>query len=228
MNHGLTAALVLAAVSALPASAADTAVTPSDSLDRAVAVFVASNMKIAVDNALAQLVATGVPCDTTTVRALINSEFAQPYDRAAHDAATATIERIMDARAREASQVMLAQAAAAEGARTLPDGLVIRTLREGDLSQPAPTPGGTVAIRYTGMLPDGTVFDAIGPGEAPMRTRVADLTPGMSEGLLEMHPGGRYLLTMPASLGYGEQGIEGVIPGGCALQFDIELVDVAP
>ncbi len=40
-----------------------------------------------------------------------------------------------------------------------------------------------------------------------------------------MRRGGSYRLTMPASLGYGEEGVPGSIPPGCALQFEVELVD---
>lgn len=224
MSRLLQATAIAAA--ALCATAATAAPAPADSLDRAVAVFVASNMKIAVDNALAQLTATGVDVDTTAVKALIVEEFARPYDRAAHDAANAAIERVMDAKAREASTLMLAKASAEEGARTLPDGLIIKTLSEGDTGHATPTDNSDVAIRYRGLLPDGSVFDAIGPDEQPMISRVSELTPGMREGLTLMHPGGRYRLTMPASLGYGEEGVPGVIPPGCALTFEVELVKI--
>lgn len=199
---------------------------PADSLNAAVAVFVASNMKLAVDNALAQLVATGVECDTSAVRRMVLDELARPYDAAAHTAASALIERAMNARALEASDLMLSQAAARDGAKVLPDGLVFEVLRESaDATGPTPGPESTVRIRYTGSLPDGSVFDSIGPAEEPLEARVGELAPGMAEGLQLMRRGGSYRLTMPASLGYGDEGVPGVIPPGCALQFEVELVD---
>ena len=219
------------ALTALAAVAANAAAAPGDSLDRSVAVFVASNMKLAVDNALAQLTATGVDCDTAVVRRLIFDELQRPYSKAEHDAAVAAIDAAMEAKANAAagmSELMLAQAAAEKGARVLPDGLVAVPLAEGDASRPAPTPSDRVSIRYTGKLPDGTVFDAIGPDERPMLATVSDLAPGMAEGLALMRPGARYRLVLPAALAYGKEGVPGVIPPDCALSFDVELIDVIP
>ncbi|MCM1067093.1 MAG: FKBP-type peptidyl-prolyl cis-trans isomerase [Muribaculaceae bacterium] len=207
-------------------SGAAATVAPADSLNRQVAVFVASNMKIAVDNALAQLAATGVQCDTAIVRRMIAEELVKPYDRAEHDAANAAIDAAMSRMAAEQAGLMLAQAAAEEGAEVLPDGLIIRTLVPGDTSSPSPVPASKVAIRYTGYLPDGSVFDSIGADEEPIISTVAELTPGIAEGLTHMHRGGKYTLTLPAQLAYGSSGVPGVIPPDCPLRFDVELINV--
>ena len=222
-----TISALLLAASALTAGA----VTPAaaDSLNEAVAVFVASNMKLAVDNALSELVATGVGCDTAAVRRLVLAELAKPYDAAAHTAASAVIENAMNARALEASDLMLSQAAARDGARVLDDGLVFEVIKESpDTAAVTPGPDSTVKIRYRGLLPDGTVFDEIQPYDEPLKARVGELAPGMTEGLQLMRRGGKYRLTMPSALGYGDEGVPGVIPPGCALQFEVELVDVEP
>lgn len=203
-----------------------TAAMAQTSLDRAVAVFVASNMKIAVENALHQLMATGVPCDTAAVRALLADELSKPYSSAEHDAATATVDAAMAAAAQRQSAQFLANAAKEPGARVLPDGLVFRTITKGDESIPSPLATDQVAFRYTGTLPDGSVFDSIGPDDAPLTSRVADLTPGMAEALRMMHPGGSYIVTLPADLAYGKQGVPGVIPPDCALRFDVEFIRI--
>ncbi len=83
-------------------------------------------------------------------------------------------------------------------------------------------------LRYRGTFSDGTVFDAIEADEAPADFPVADLTPGFTEGLQQMRAGGIYRLTMPASLGYGDEGVPGAIPPGAALRFDVELLEVNP
>lgn len=220
---------LLCAAVTLVAAAGATAYGGNDSLDRSVAVFVASNMKLAVDNALAQLVATGVDCDTAAVRRMIADEFGRPYSKAEHDAAVAAIDAAMEAKANAAaglSELMLAQAAAEKGARVLPDGLVAVMINEGDTSRPRPADTDRVSLRYTGKLPDGTVFDSIGADEPPMVATVSDLAPGMAEGLSLMHPGARYRLVLPAGLAYGKEGVPGVIPPDCALSFDVELIDV--
>jgi len=43
-----------------------------------------------------------------------------------------------------------------------------------------------------------------------------------------MRPGDRWELVLPASLGYGERGAGGKIPGGATLIFDLELIEIAP
>ena len=48
---------------------------------------------------------------------------------------------------------------------------------------------------------------------------------GWDEGISQLRVGDRVRLTIPASMGYGERGISGVIPGGATLMFDVELVD---
>lgn len=213
---------VAAAVALFSAAAA--ASTPSDSLDRQVAVFVASNIKLAVDNALANLVATGVDCDIAAVRRMVIEELAQPYDAAAHARANEAIDRAMSARAVAESDAMLAAAAAAPDAVVTPTGLVFETLSEG--TGATPTIDSTVLLRYRGVLPDGSVFDEIGPTEEPMSTTPAELAPGLTEGVLMMRKGGSYRLTLPPALAYGKEGVPGVIPPDCAIQFDVQLIDI--
>ena len=217
LKAALLAAPVLTASAATPAPA-------TAPLDEAVAVFVASNIKLAVQNALQNLVTTGVDVDTVAVKRLIIEELGRPYDAEAHRVANLVIEQAVTAKAVAEGDAFLKAASARPGAQTLPDGLVIETLTEGTGAVPGPE--STVVFRYTGTMPDGTVFDTVGPGEEPLTARVADLTPGMTEGLQHVKAGGTYRLTLPAELGYGKEGVPGVIPPDCVLQFDIELIDI--
>ncbi len=118
----------------------------------------------------------------------------------------------------------LSAAAGRTGAVTTPSGLVFETLSEGSGTPPDSTM--TATLRYRGTLSDGSVFDEITTEEAPVDFLVSDLTPGFTEGLQMMRPGGRYRITMPASLAYGNEGIPGVIPPGAALCFEVELAAV--
>lgn len=43
-----------------------------------------------------------------------------------------------------------------------------------------------------------------------------------------MRPGGRYRVTIPSAMAYGEQGIPGIIPGRAALQFRVEMIGIVP
>ena len=214
-----TAVVFVSSVVPVRAAVADT-----DSLNEAVAVFVASNIKLSVDNALANLEKTGVNVDTAVVKRLILAELAKPYDATAHDEANSVIDRALTVRAVAESNDFLAAAAQRAGAQVLPDGLVIETLVAGTGASPAPE--STVIFRYTGSLPDGTVFDSISESEEPLASPIGELTPGMTEAFPLLKAGGRYRLTIPSALAYGHEGVSGVIPPDCALQFVIDFIDI--
>lgn len=221
----IAAKVVAAALLSVSASVqAFAAATDADSLNEAVAVFVASNIKLSVDNALSNLEKTGVSVDTAVVKRLILAELAKPYNEAAHDAANRVIDRALTARAVAESNDFIAAAAARQGAQQLPDGLVIETLVPG--TGASPDAGSTVVFRYTGSLPDGTVFDSIPESEEPLASPVSALTRGMTEAFPLLKAGGKYRLTIPAELAYGREGVTGVIPPDCALQFVIDFIDI--
>ncbi len=87
----------------------------------------------------------------------------------------------------------------------------------------APVDGQVVLVDYRGTLPDGTQFDAGNRVVLP----VDRLIPGFTQGLKAMRVGGRYRLTIPAALGYGDRPA-GPIPPGSTLLFDVTLHDVGP
>lgn len=49
---------------------------------------------------------------------------------------------------------------------------------------------------------------------------------GWDLGLLDMCPGEKRTLTIPAELGYGSRGAGGLIPGGATLIFETELLEI--
>jgi FKBP-type peptidyl-prolyl cis-trans isomerase len=50
--------------------------------------------------------------------------------------------------------------------------------------------------------------------------------PGWNEGVIGMRPGGKRLVKVPAELGYGARGVQGVIPPNAGLIFVIELLEL--
>lgn len=113
-----------------------------------------------------------------------------------------------------------------------PSGLFYQVLAPG--VGPAPKPGDTVKVNYTGRLVDGTVFDTtLQPRQPGGTASPADLQlgegviAGWTEGLQKIAKGGRIKLYVPAKLGYGDEG-RGAIPPGAALIFDVELLDILP
>ena len=84
-----------------------------------------------------------------------------------------------------------------------------------------PTDSDFAIIKYEGRLANGTVFDANDNTPLP----VGRMIPGFSQGLKRMQVGGKYILRIPASLGYGAAGA-GPIPANSDLEFTVELLDI--
>lgn len=133
------------------------------------------------------------------------------------------LTRISEERYRvEHAAQFLAETAQREGIEKTPSGLLFEVIQEGEGEMP--TEGDIVLVNYTGSFLDGEVFNATQPGE-PTVFEVSGTIPGFREGLKKMKKGGRYRLYMDSDLGYGDRGVMGVIPGGAAVVFDVELVD---
>lgn len=87
--------------------------------------------------------------------------------------------------------------------------------------------GDTVVIHYKGTLPDGTQFDSSYDRGEPFETQigVGRVIKGWDLGVVGMKVGGKRKLTIPPSLGYGQQGT-GSIPPNSTLIFELELLEV--
>lgn len=87
--------------------------------------------------------------------------------------------------------------------------------------------GDTVVINYLGTLPDGTKFDSSYDRGEPFETQIGigRVIKGWDIGVVGMKVGGKRKLTIPPSLGYGQQTV-GSIPANSTLIFEVELVDV--
>lgn len=99
-------------------------------------------------------------------------------------------------------------------------------------------PGDTITVSYTGVLADGTVFDSTAAhGGTPLTLVVGadgslhtedagSLIAGWSQGMAGMKEGGRRLLAIPPSLGYGPNAY-GPIPANSTLIFDLQVLSVS-
>jgi FKBP-type peptidyl-prolyl cis-trans isomerase len=90
--------------------------------------------------------------------------------------------------------------------------------------------GDSVTVQYVGTLADGTVFDASanhGTAGFSFTLGAGQVIRGWDEGVAGMKVGGTRILVIPAALGYGSQGIPGVIPANATLTFQVQLVSIA-
>ncbi|MDF2446129.1 MAG: FKBP-type peptidyl-prolyl cis-trans isomerase [Moraxellaceae bacterium] len=117
----------------------------------------------------------------------------------------------------------LAENAKKPGVKTTASGLQYEVVTEG--KGPKPKATDVVKVHYEGKLVDGTVFDSSRQRGEPIEFPLNRVIPGWTEGVQLMSVGSRYKLTIPAALGYGEEGA-GPIPPNSVLVFDVELLDI--
>lgn len=124
-----------------------------------------------------------------------------------------------------AGEAYLAKNGKAEGVKTTASGLQYKTLREGQGK--SPTAADTVTVHYRGTLINGDEFDSSYKRGEPVSFPLQNVIPGWTEGLQLMKEGGKYELTIPANLAYGDNAPPSIGPGS-TLIFEIELLKIGP
>ncbi|MDQ2720846.1 MAG: FKBP-type peptidyl-prolyl cis-trans isomerase [Bacteroidota bacterium] len=110
------------------------------------------------------------------------------------------------------------------GVITLPSGLQYEIITKG--TGPVPKATDTVKANYIGMLIDGKEFDNSYKRGQPITIPVTGVIRGWIEALELMPVGSKWKLFIPSDMGYGDRGAGGVIPGGAALIFEMELLEI--
>ena len=110
------------------------------------------------------------------------------------------------------------------GVVTLPDGLQYEIITKG--TGPIPKATDTVQANYIGTLINGEEFDNSYKRGTPLTIPVSGVIRGWTEALELMPVGSKWKLFIPSDLGYGDRGAGGAIPGGSALIFEIELLNI--
>jgi FKBP-type peptidyl-prolyl cis-trans isomerase FklB len=124
----------------------------------------------------------------------------------------------------EKSNAFLAENAKKEGVVTTASGLQYQIVTPGKGEFPKSTD--QVKVHYTGKFIDGKIFDSSIERNEPVVFGVDQVIPGWTEALQLMQPGARWMLYIPPTLGYGEQGAGGVIGPNQALIFEVELIEI--
>jgi FKBP-type peptidyl-prolyl cis-trans isomerase FkpA len=126
-------------------------------------------------------------------------------------------------REKAASTAYLAKAAAESGAVKTDSGLIYREVKAGTGESPKATD--TVKVNYRGTLVNGTEFDSSYSRNQPAQFPLNGVIKCWTEGVQKMKVGGKAVLVCPSDLAYGDQGRPS-IPGGAALIFEIELLEI--
>jgi len=127
------------------------------------------------------------------------------------------------AREKTAAAEYVARAAVETGAVQSVSGLVYREVAAG--TGESPKASDTVKVHYRGTLTDGTEFDSSYARNEPAQFQLQGVIPCWTEGVQKMKVGGKARLVCPSDLAYGDNGNQG-IPGGAALVFDVELLEI--
>ncbi len=123
-----------------------------------------------------------------------------------------------------ASAEFAATVAAEPGAERSASGLVFVPMTAGDGPMPAATD--TVRVHYHGTLRDGTVFDSSRDSGTPATFALNEVIPCWTEGVQKIAVGGTAKLLCPSAIAYGDRSPSPDIPGGAALLFEVELLEI--
>ncbi|KAI2510817.1 FKBP-type peptidyl-prolyl cis-trans isomerase [Fragilaria crotonensis] len=111
-----------------------------------------------------------------------------------------------------------------EGVVKLPSGLLYKELVAG--TGKSPSISSPTKCHYKGTLIDGTEFDSSYSRGQPATFAPNQVIKGWTEAMQLMKEGGTWELYIPAELVYGDRGAGGRIPGGSALVFTLEMLEV--
>ncbi len=127
--------------------------------------------------------------------------------------------------AKEEGKKFLAENKKRAGVIELPSGLQYEIIKQG--TGPKPKASDTVKAHYAGRLFNGSEdFDNSYKRGQPLEIPVGGVIQGWVEALQLMPVGSKWKLFIPSDLGYGDRGAGHAIPGGAALVFDIELIEI--
>ncbi|PTY05593.1 hypothetical protein DB347_14570 [Opitutaceae bacterium EW11] len=112
-----------------------------------------------------------------------------------------------------------------EGVQRTSSGLHYRITEKG-FGTAHPTAQSTVVVSYSARLPGGQALPDL--SRARVRSAVADLLPGLAEGVQMMTTSGKALLYLPPSLSFGNGDWPAGVPKGAPIIFFVELHEIVP
>ena len=100
-------------------------------------------------------------------------------------------------------------------------GFYYKIINEGQGNNPTAT--SKVTVFYKGTLTNGSIFDQT--SNSPVSFGLNQVILGWQYGVPLIKPGGKIILYLPPSLGYGSQAA-GTIPPNSVLIFEVQLVSI--
>lgn len=162
-------------------------------------------------------------------RAVDDLQFNKPRlldDNQANSVILAYVNKLQQEKSKpniDAGEKFLAQNKTKQGVISTPSGLQYEVITMGTGQKPAATD--SVVCHYKGSYIDGTVFENSYTNGFPITFAVNRVISGWTEGLQLMPSGSKFRFFIPYTLGYGPSDYYS-IPGGSALIFEVELLEV--
>ena len=145
-----------------------------------------------------------------SVTALMDQRWAPVYERLQRERKAQTVE-------------LFANLAKQENIKKSATGLFYEIVSEG--TGKFPTEDSAVSVEFVAKLVDGSVFETTESRGGPIPIVLANMVPGVKEGLQYVREGGIINLWVPASLGFGSEEQPG-IPADSALLFEFTLHEI--
>ena len=125
---------------------------------------------------------------------------------------------------KQAGEAFMQSNKAKEGVIELAEGIQYLVIKEGNGKQPLVSD--SVKAHYKGTLLDGKEFDNSFKRGQPFSAPLRALIKGWQIALPLMKEGSHWRLWIPSDLAYGDRGAGSDIPGGAALIFEVELIEI--
>jgi FKBP-type peptidyl-prolyl cis-trans isomerase FklB len=124
-----------------------------------------------------------------------------------------------------AGRAYLAQKAQEPGVISRPSGLLYKYIEKGS-GTGHPMGDTPCDFHYRGTLINGQEFDSSYKRGKPSEFTANGVVPGCTEGYQLMVEGDKVMFYIPSELAYGDAGIDGLIPSGAVLVFEVHLVKI--
>jgi FKBP-type peptidyl-prolyl cis-trans isomerase FklB len=199
--------------------------TPKEKLSYTVGVAMGTNLKDQNMDVDLDLVNKGMKDVMTGAKLMLTEEEMKAVRIAFQTQQVAKMKEESEKNKKE-GEAFLEENKKKEGVQTTASGLEYKVIKEGDGPKPKTTD--IVTVNYRGTFINGKEFDSSYSRNEPATFPLNGVIKGWTEGLQLMTAGSKYMLYIPASLGYGEHGAGGVIPPNSTLIFEVELLSIKP